>query len=135
MRLWLIMLAGLLCFALSSCPKPEDDYENQPAIDDEGMRQPDFAQEEEAATPGDEEADMPAAGDEAESTDEAMGDAEMAAGEFCELCGQKGCDGSCGGEGGYCTHCGMKGCDGSCMASDEEMEELKQFADKFAEFV
>ena len=43
----------------------------------------------------------------------------MAPGEYCEKCGQKGCDGTCEGEGGYCTHCGVKGCDGSCMPAEE----------------
>jgi hypothetical protein len=121
MRLWLILLVGLLCFALTSCPAPEDEYEDQQtAIDDEGMRQPDFTEEEVATT--DEEA---AAVCEVCGQDPCVcGDTEdeMAPGEYCEKCGQKDCDGTCEGEGGYCTHCGMKDCDGSCMAA-EEVEE------------
>jgi hypothetical protein len=75
MRLWLIILAGLLCFAMSSCPKPEDEYaDEQTTIDDEGMRQPDFGGEETAAPAGDEAAAEGAEGAEAtENGDESMG--------------------------------------------------------------
>jgi hypothetical protein len=50
MRLWLILLVGLLTFAITSCPTPEEDTGDTPLIDDEGMRQPDFTGDDEAVT-------------------------------------------------------------------------------------
>ena len=48
MRLLLVLMVGLLAFAFTACPTPEDTEEDVTAIDDEGMRKPDFDQEEPA---------------------------------------------------------------------------------------
>jgi len=62
MRLIWVIVAGLLCFALASCPAPDtEDEGDSPLIDQEGMRRPDFTADEEPAP-----AEEAAEGEEAE---------------------------------------------------------------------
>jgi len=92
MRLWLIVFAGLLCLGLVSCPSNDEYEDQQTTIDDEGMRQPDFAQEETPAEEGDEAA-MPAEGeDEAATPAEGEEGAEMNGGDEGEGAGAEGAD-------------------------------------------
>jgi len=75
MRLLVVLLVGLLTFVFTSCPAPEEATEDNTLIDDEGMRQPDFAE-------GDE---VVAADDAAEAVE---GDE---AAVVCEVCGNDPC--------------------------------------------
>jgi hypothetical protein len=76
MRLLLVLLVGLLAFAFTACPAPEETDEDVTAIDDEGMRKPDYDQEEPAVEEGDEMV--------TEEPAEAV--------EVCEICGKSPCE-------------------------------------------
>jgi hypothetical protein len=43
--LWVILVLGVLCLGLTSCPAEEDTTDDTPLIDQEGMRQPDMSEE------------------------------------------------------------------------------------------
>ena len=74
MRVFLVFLVGLLCFAFTSCPTTDENGDDTPLIDDEGMRKMD---------PGASEAVEPEEGA-TEPTDEPVGtveDGEVAEGD------------------------------------------------------